>query len=293
MFLLILTGFLCYKTKIISATTNGQLSNLILLIINPAVIIYAYHTEFKSELFFGLIVSFGLATISHIIGIIVGKIFVKKKGHENYPIERFCVIYSNCGFMAIPLVNAIFGLEGVFYLTAYITVFNVFIWTQGVFLMTQKRSFKEIIGALRSPVLISVGVGLVLFFTQIKLPTVAISTIKYISLMNTPLAMIVAGIFVAQTNILKAFKNLRIYYISFLKLLVVPLISLLIFKALNITDTVLLVIVIATACPTATTSILFASRFGKDAPYASENLTVTTLLSILTIPFVVFISKLI
>ena len=291
MFFIIIVGIICYKVKLIDKDTNKKLSDVVLMLVNPIVVFVSYQREFDIDLLRGLLITLILATVTHFLGIIISFILIRrKKQKENIPIERFAAIYSNCGFIGIPLVNGILGSEGVFYITAYITIFNLFIWTHGVITMTGKKDMKTLIRAILSPSIIATVTGFVFFVTSILLPNTVVDSLSYIGDMNTPLAMMVAGVTIAQTNILKLFGKIRIYYITSIKLLCIPIVLLFIITRFELPEMVMLTSVLAAACPTAATINLFALRYGKNYLYASELFTVTTILSIITIPIVMTIA---
>ena len=108
-------------------------------------------------------------------------------------------------------------LKEYFYLTAFVTVFNLFVWTHGVFLMEEKLNKKMIIQAVKTPAVIATFLGFALFMLKISLPDILLKTLTYLENLNTPLAMLAAGATIAQTNIFKALKNPRLYYICILK----------------------------------------------------------------------------
>lgn len=293
MFFIIIVGVVCYKKKMIDKDTNKKLADLVLMIVNPTVIFISYQREFEAGLLKGLLISLVLAVITHIFAIFSSKFVVRgKKYGENISLERFAAMYSNCGFIGIPLVKGIFGNEGVFYITAYITVFNLLVWTHGVILMTGKRDMKTVVKAFSSPSVIATLLGFVFFMARIILPGIMIESISYIGNMNTPLAMLVAGATIAQTDIKRILTKFRIYYISLIKLVFIPITMLLLFNLFDVPKVVLLTSVLAAGCPTAVTVNLFAIRYGKDYLYASELFAVTTILSAVTIPIVMIIGEL-
>ncbi|HNX60988.1 MAG TPA: AEC family transporter, partial [Spirochaetota bacterium] len=115
MFLIMMIGAFCYRLNLIDRDMNKKLSNLVLLLVNPLIIFASYQREFKSSLLSGLLVSFILALAAHVIGILISLIVLRGRKNRDYlPLERFAVIYSNCGFIGIPLVNGVLGSEGVF-----------------------------------------------------------------------------------------------------------------------------------------------------------------------------------
>lgn len=288
MALLIITGVLCFKFKIITAESTKSLSSLVLMVVNPIVIIISYQAPFEIKLVKGLLLSLGFSLISTVIAIVLSHIFIRKKG-EKLSLERFSAIYSNCGFMGIPLVNGVYGAEGVFYLTAFMTVFNILVWTHGVFMMKESFKIKMILQAFKTPAVIATILGFVLFMTKITIPDTLFKTLSFLGDMNTPLAMLAAGATIAQTSILKSLKNPRLYLVSAVKLIAVPAATALIFLILPVDSTVAGAVILASACPAAATGTLFAIRFKKDSFYASELFAVTTLLSIATLPLVMWV----
>lgn len=293
MFVLIIIGFIAFKTKLVNDTGNRQMTNILLYIIAPLVIIDAYQMEYNEQLAKNLAIAFALGISSHLIAMAVSYIFIRKKGNEQKtPIERFSIIYSNCGFMALPLISALFGSEGVFYASAYMTVFNVLSWTHGYIMISGKGDKKTIKSAFLSPVIISVAVGLLIFFIKIPIPSVLKTSISYMASLNTPLAMIVTGVSLAQTNIFAAFKQLRCYYVMFLGCIAVPLSAMAVYLFLPLPQNLILVNLVSTACPCAVTTILFSTKFNLDSAYASRILTLSNICSIITIPTVVFLYQL-
>lgn len=293
MFLIIIIGFICYKTKLIEKETNKKLSNILLMLVSPLLIFISYQREFSSELLNGLLISLLLAFLTHVFGIIVANVILRGKEDKDLVIERFSSIYSNCGFMGIPLINGILGSEGVFYITAYVTIFNIFIWTHGLIMMIGKQDRKTMLKTLISPTLIAIFLGFIFFITQIRVPAIMYQALDYVASMNTPLAMIIAGVTIAQTDVIRVFIKFRIYLIVFVKLLFIPLVLLFIYSRFPINGAVLTTAVIAAACPTAATGTLFALRYNKNALYASEIFAITTLVSIVTIPIVSAVMELI
>lgn len=294
MFILMLVGLLCYKKKMLTEEVGSQLSSFLMLVVNPCVILRAFQIEYKPELAKGLAVSALLAVISHFIGILIAVLFVRKNSErKEYIIERFAIVFSNCGFMAIPLIQAVLGETGVFYASTYVAVFNLFTWTYGVTIMKGKMTGKDIIHVLKSAPIISIAVGLLIFFFSVKIPSVISQPIDFLAALNTPLAMIVTGIYLARTKLSDAFKSGRIFLVSALRLAVVPIIMIVLFMFVGtkseLYTTLLAANIIATACPTAASTLMMSRMYGNNAEYSSMIITVSTLLSIITIPIMIFL----
>lgn len=289
MFLLMAVGFLCFKLKFVTNAGKGEMTNVLLYIVLPAIIVSAYQVDYHPEMAKNLIIALGLAFFSHIVAIVLGKFLISEKKDPDFALSRFAVIYSNCGFMAIPLISALYGGTGVFYASAYMTVFNFLSWTHGYIMLSGKGDKSVIKKAFLSPSVIAVFVGLLLFFLRIRLPGVLSDTIGFIAPLNTPLAMIITGISLAQADLKQAFLNKRNYYVVLLINVVIPLTVTLLYAFLPLNEELVLVSLIARACPTATLTLLFATRFQKNEIYAAEVLTLSNIFSILSIPAIVFL----
>ncbi len=298
MFILLLVGYLLYKRKLLGEDAAKQLSNIALSVINPIVIFNAYQKDFNSRLAIGLLYAVILALVSQAVLVLAAKMAVRKK-NENFRIERFALAYSNCAFMGIPLVEATFGSEGVFYLTAYITAFNLFMWTHGVVLMsgesgkTPAERAKSLLKILISPSIIAIILGLLCFFIGIRMPSIIALPLEYLGSMNTPLAMLVSGATIAKAGILKGFKCPRIYFLQLFKLIIVPMLLALLFipvRMAGVSSIITNVVLIAAAAPTASATIMFSYKYNRDAEYASGHFALSTIAGVLTMPLVLAFS---
>lgn len=291
MFVLILLGFFLYKKKVFTRRGCGQLSELVLTLVCPVLIFVSFQKELEPRLVRGLLIAFALSFASHIVLIALSMLFFGKRRGESMGVERFAAAYSNCAFMGIPLIDAVYGSDGIFYLTAYIAVFNLLSWTHGVMTMTGKMNFKSAVNAVKAPAVIATAAGLVFFFLRIRLPEIVMQPLEYIASLNTPLAMLVSGMTIARSDPRAALKKSGVWLTCFVKLLLGPLIFALFAAIPGIEPTVMDTIIISTACPTATLTVMFAARYGKDTVYASEIFAVSTIASALTVPLVLAFSS--
>lgn len=300
MLILLAAGYGLYKGKLLGDEATKQLSNIAITIINPIVIFNAYQTDFDPRKLRGLIVALILSFAAQ--GLLIGAAAILvRPANPNFRTERFAVSYSNCAFMGIPLVEATFGTDGVFYLTAFITAFNVFMWTHGVILMSggEKKSAKErarsILKILLSPAILSIVLGLVFFFTGFRLPHILEEPLSYLGAMNTPLAMIVSGATIARAGLLDCFKSGRVYLLQTIKLLIVPILLTALFVpaiGFGISPSIVNTVLIAASAPTASSTIMFAYKYGGDEKCASNHFALSTIVSIVTIPLVLALSGL-
>lgn len=291
MLVLIIVGVICAKTRIIGKETNRDLSGLVLNVINPVVILMSYQKEYRPELLKKLGMSFLLSTVAFAVMIALSYLLIRKKDGRETEIERFSLIYSNCGFMGIPIVSALFGSEGVFCLTAFITMFNLCVWTHGIMLISGESGLKRTLKAFRSPTMIAIYAGLIMFLTGIRIPALPSQALQFIADMNTPMAMIVSGVTISQTNIFRLLKNLRIWLVVGLRLLVLPIAVTAALLPFSNDSQVLLTVVVASAAPPAAMCTLHCIRFNKNSVYSSEVFTGGTIFSIATLPILVHIAE--
>lgn len=300
MLILLATGYFLYNGKLLGDEATKQLSNIAITIINPIVIFNAYQTEYDPGKLRGLLIALVLSFLAQGLLVCAATIIVRPN-RENFRTERFALSYSNCAFMGIPLVEATFGLEGVFYLTAFITAFNVFMWTHGVVLMSgeEKTSAKEralkLLKIFISPAIISIVLGLLFFFTGWRLPAILQQPLNYLGSMNTPLAMIVSGATIAKSGLLNCFKNKSVYILQSVKLIMVPILLAALLAPMQIFGiggAVVNTVLIAAAAPTASSTIMFAYKYGQDENCASNHFALSTIASIVTIPLILMLSGL-
>ncbi len=291
MLILIAVGVLCAKLKIISSDTNRELSKFVLQVVNPVVIFMSYQKEYEARLVKNLLLTFALSVLAFAVILAVAYIFVRTKEGRHTEVERFSSIYSNCAFMGIPLMSALFGDEGVFYLTAFITVFNLVVWTHGVITISGEKNMKEVVKVFYSPTMIAIVLGILTFFLKIRLPAVPESALNFIKEINTPMAMIVSGVTISATNVPKLLKNSRLYFICLVKLIIIPAVLALVMSLFSVDEEVRMTIIVATASPPAAMCTLFCIKYNKNSVYASEIFTAGTILSVLTLPMIVKLTE--
>lgn len=289
MLLLNAVGIIAFRCHIVDKTGGRQFSNFVLEIVTPVLVVNAYaDVAYEPRLVVNLLWTFLLAAVSYGISIGAVQLLIRRREGRETAIERFSAIYSNCGFMGIPLASALLGTEGVFYASAFLTVFFCFAWTHGIMLLTGQSDRRALVKKLCSPTMIGICIGLLLFFFQLHLPEILQTTFDFVAGLNTPMAMVASGISVAQAHFFQAIRNPRVYYVSAVKLIILPLMLAVIFIPLSFIPTeIRTVVLVLTAAPSAAMCTLQSQKHGLNDLYASHIFAVTTLLSMLTMPLVV------
>lgn len=291
LFVLIAVGFVCGKQKLLDDRIAKGLSDLVLLFATPAIIIGSFIRPFETTMLRRLLISFGLSAVFHAVGILLAFLCIRGKNRDRVDVSRFAVIFSNAGYMAFPLQEAILGEDGVFFGSAYVVVFNVILWTLGFALMAGKKEKIRPKKLLLNPGVISVVVGLTLFLSNSAsfLPPIVTDSMQHLANLNTPLPMIVIGFYLSKAKISSAFADRRIIWPLALRLLVCPAICIGILALFRIDSTIAVTYTVAISTPVAAATTMFAAKYDRDTTLSVNAVSVSTLLSILTLPlFVAF-----
>lgn len=288
MYILMFIGFIVYRKKIIDEKGSKQIANLLIWVINPIVMLMSYQMEFSMEKLKQLGISFVLSLVSMIIGIIIAEIIFK----DNGSIDKLAVSFANGGFIGIPLVTNILGAENVFFLSAYFVCFWVLNYTYGIYRISEDRSLVSLKKTLGNPGIIAIIVGFLIFISPVKLPQILYDAFNFIGNTNTPIAMIVLGTYIAESGLTTLFTNKRTYFICFIKLILIPLIMVGIYKLLpSSLNDIKKVLLIAMSAPVAVTVSMFSQIYGKDYKYAAQLVGLSTLLSLITIPLIMHLAN--
>ena len=189
MVIMIAIGFFCYKKELLTEAGVKSMSAILLNVVTPCMLINAYQQDFNTELAVKFLTAAGAAVLLHLIMIaIVLLVFKRQENPMVKKVNTFLSIYSNCGFMGLPLLNAALGDEGVFLGSAYLAVFSLMYWTQGVYVFSGDKRDMISKKAVLNPGVLGVLIGLIFFFGRIKLPGLIGTTVSGIAALNTPVS---------------------------------------------------------------------------------------------------------
>ena len=293
MFLMVLVGYVIYRTHLSDHEGNRSISNVLLMVVTPAMLMNAmFSIEYRASVVHGFLIAIVLGFLAHAAVIAVTLVLLRRKdSRTQIGMERYLAVYSNCGFMAIPLVSAVLGAEAVLYLSGYMIAFNILNWTHGLVEITGRTSARQIVRGLMTPTVICTIIGILVFLLQIRIESHVRQAVSYIGSMNTPLGMIVAGTVLAETGLAGVLNKPRIILVMTVKLVLAPAVTFLLLMllrlAIGIGDELFYAILIPAACPTATTGTMMALRYNQDYEYANQVVVASTLLSMVSIPLIV------
>lgn len=284
LFLMITAGYLCAKRNLVSEDGAKEMSSVLFYVVTPCVIVSSLQSAIGEVSLFNLAVSGGLSAVSFGIFIAVSLLLFRREGRERQNLLRFAAVYSNCGFIGLPLVQGLIGEKGVAYASVYIAVFNLFVWTHGLAIMgggEGKGRWKKLV---LNPGIIGLAFGISLYALSVHLPGVLLGPVSFFSNVNTPLAMIVIGVYIARVPFRSMFEDQCLYRLSFTRLLLLPAICFAVFLPFHADRTVFLSMLILNAAPVGANAVMFAAQFGGDTKLASRAVALTTLFSMLTLP---------
>ena len=292
LFIMIFMGVAIVKAGIVKDEESKVLSKIVLYLVIPCVIVNAFQVDYTAQTVKGLMIAFVASVILQIILLIIVALMGKVLSLNE--VEVASVYYSNSGNLIVPIVTFILGKEWVLYGCVFMSVQLVFLWTHCKKIISRERSYdwKKIVLNIN---MISIVVGVVLFFTRIRLPEVIDNTIGAVGNMIGPASMIVTGMLFAGMNLKQIFANKRVYFVSFLRMLVVPLIALVLIKGSRLADLsadapkIMLIVFLAVITPSASTVTQMCQVYGNDSQYASAINVVTTLSAIITMPVMVLL----
>ena len=290
MFILMIIGLIFSKSGLLTANGSKDIANILLYIVIPCVIIRSYITQFTYEKLYGLLLSAILEVFSFAVSIVVSFLaFGTRK-----PIDNFGTTFCNAGFIGIPLVTAVFGNDAAFYIASFASMLNLLQWTYGIVIITGKRNMINIKKIIINPVTISLIIGLIMFFTGVKLPEIINSTLSFLASMNTPVAMIVLGYYLSCVKIKDLFFNAELYIPTIIRLTLIPVLTLAVLYLLPFGHGQTgMITLISASTPIGTSTAIFAQKFGQDYQKAVCMVCLSTILSIITIPLVMHFAQMI
>ena len=288
MFLLMAVGFVLYRSGKLTDKGNGELGTILLYVTLPCVIVNSYLTEATRENITAFGITLGVSVVIIALSILASRFAFGFKRRT----EHFCSAFSNAGFIGIPVIEAALGASAVFYVASFIAILNVMQWVYGAPIMSEDGKNKMSAKLWQNPVLIASVIGIVLFFTQLPLPGVIKGGITFFKNMNTPLAMLILGAYLAKTRFVELFTDKWAYICSGFRLVAVPIIC---FAALSLMPArfldIKLAILIAASAPVGSNAPIFAERSGRDSAPSVRCVSMSTVFSIITLPVLIAIAR--
>lgn len=290
LFLLLILGFVLFKCHIFDEYTNKKISALIVNVASPMLIISSIAgVEGSNKSIVFLMIGAGiLMYIGFIIlGKIINRIFPFPK--KDWPVYECMVVFANTGFMGYPVLLDVFGQEAVFYASLIHMAFNFFVYTYAIMCLTKgddsefKLNFKQLL----TPGIILSFVGIFIYLFDIQLSSVLMDTINSVGSLTAPLSMMMIGSSLAVYPIKDSFTDWRSYVFAFVRLMIVPFVTMIMCRLLHIDAYYANITIITNAMPVGSMVLMLATQYNANVKIVTRNIVVSTLLSVITIPIVV------
>ncbi|MCR5522032.1 MAG: AEC family transporter [Clostridia bacterium] len=296
LYLMAVIGAICEKTGIFTESTAKKCTDLLFYVVTTAKILESFISlEYSKQTAKNLFIAIGCGLAMHAVASLGVAPLFNRSEPKKASVYKFAAMFGNCGYMGLPLVDAVVGREGVFYCSAVIISFQIFNFTYGVRLMTigegdgkSKIDFKKLI---LNPGVLPVFAGLPVFLLSLKLPGLITVPVTSLASMNSPLAMLIFGTFIANTDFKSVFKQWRMLCVALFKLVLMPACMMAAVKLIGLTGPLALTLIVASATPPANNTIMFSAKYDRDTGLASQMVAVISFLSILTLPVVIALSK--
>ncbi len=295
LFLLLAVGYIARRTAIIDETASKRLSKLIICIGQPFMIVSAqldmeYSPENVRSGLIVMLISFCVLAVCSAIAYLCARPF--KKMDEN-KVMQFTMIFSNCGFMGFPILESVFGATGLFYGAFFVVAFNITTWTWGMVILGRGRNdirispMKMIVNYGTLPSII----GFLLFALQVPVPDAAKDAVSYLGSLCTPISMLITGALIATQTVRELLLDARVYIVSFVKLIAMPLLIALLGALVGLDETMTLFMAVVSSLPSASNAVMFSETYDIEPQLSAKTVGVTTLLSTATIPLVLIASQ--
>ena len=283
LFALMGAGAVCRRMKLIDDASVKGMVNVLLLLVTPCLMVDVFQRPFDSSMLESLGIAFAVAFAAHALMIAIASFAMKNVRADTRSVLKVAMVFSNAGFMGIPLEQAVLGDEGVFFGVVYVVVFNLLVWSWGLAVMGGGVNRRMM---LVNPGTVGVALGLPLFLLSIKLPAAVATPVSMLADLNTPLAMLVTGYYLAGAKLSSVATSPAAYFSSFFRLIVSPLAVTAALWPLraSLDREMMLALVIPASAPVAAMVTMFASKYGRDVDMSVGVVCGTTVLSILTMP---------
>ncbi len=287
LFILIGVGFACGKAGAITEHASKKMTDIVLYVVTPCVMVNAFQRPFSMDMLGQVLLAAVVSFVILALSVVLVRAVFRDKDVARKKVLQFSVVFSNCGFMSLPLQKALLGDEGMFFGSVFVAVFNVVVWTYGLVDMSGDKKALSLKKLLLNPGIIGFAAGMLMFLTGVQLPVFVSEPIRHLANLNTPLPMLIIGYYLTNAKFKTAFTDAGAYIAMALRLAAVPLAVLFAMAPFGLNRNLIIAFVIACSAPTAATTTMFASKFNRDVELSVGIVAASTLLSVATMPLVV------
>jgi predicted permease len=288
--LLLAVGFAFGRFRLIGQAGMSAITSLVLYAAVPCTLVDAFQVELTADTLHSFFIALAAGLGCHLFNFLVSWLLIREKNDQRKRVMVIGSTFTNCGFLGYPLMAALIGPMGIFYGSPYNLVFNTFFWTVGVVYLEKGQRF-DLKKAFLNPAVAGIAAGLLVFFTGLRLPALAEGAVSYLAGLAIPLPMLMIGCQLAFSDLRGALRAPVHWRLAVLRLLVLPFLEVLALHLCGVQGDILVATAISAAAPPGSMVAMVAQRYDREAEFASEMVSIQTLLSIFTIPLLVSLAQ--
>ena len=280
MFFYMIIGLALFRANLVTLEGSGSLASLLLYIVLPSAVLNSFCVERTAERIQLLLVSAAGAAAVLLVMMVAASVIYRRR-----PLDKLGVAFSNAGFMGLPLVTALMGEQAVFCAAALVAMMGALQWTWGQYVLSGNRADLRPAKVLKNPLVLAMAGGAAIFLLGIPVPQMAKTALSSLAALNAPLAMILLGIYLGQTDLRRTFTDPHLYLASAVRLVVIPLFTLLVLQLVpDGYELVYQTLFVSCTAPAACNVAVYAKKLGADYTYAVGMVCLSTLLALITMP---------
>jgi len=283
LFIYIFVGFLLRRIKLISSEARNGFSEVLLTLFMPCMVFDSFRQDITLRELLSTSLTLGIAVAVSIFSYILGKFIFNRYPASKRKILRYGALISNSVFAGMPIMKSVYGNLGVFYSSIFVISNRIFMWTAGISMFTDADMKTRVKNVLLNPGVVAVFLGIIRMLLRIRLPSFVDVSIEHLGACTTPISMMIVGTFLADVNIKSVF-SLDCMFSSFVRLILIPGVTLLALKLAGAEEIQVATAVILTAMPIGSSTVMLAQRYDADAEFASQCVFLSTVLSMFTTP---------
>lgn len=289
LFLIMAIGYVANKLKVLTIEPSKMLSKIVMKITLPCLILSSVMgndiTLTNSEVGVFVLASLSVYALGFFLSIFVP--FLLHVPKTDSGLYRFMTVFANVGFMGFPIVYSIFGPSAAFYVALFNIPFSFLVFSVGIILVAGKGE-KIDPRLFINPTFIAAAISVLIFTLKISMPAVIVNTTELVGQITTPAAMLIIGSTLATIPIKEIFNEWRLYPFTVIKLILIPVLTCFMLNMFISNALMLGVLVVLSAMPVATNTTMICMEYGGNEQLASKSVFITTVLSMVTIPMIVY-----
>ena len=307
---MVILGFILRKCRLADENLSKGFANTVIYLSQPAMIIYGFlEADFSKQILLTSACVFVFALIFHIGYYGLALILYRNTPQKQQDVLKFATVFTNTGFMGIPLISELISPVAAVYATFYVVAFNIFNWSLGCYIYTKDKKYMQAKKMFLNPATIPTYIGFALFLIgglvtipdalkpaidNFLIPVIKDDVLFLLKSTVIPLSMMMVGIRLADGNLKSMFKDKYVPLLFAVRLIAIPLTILAIMKCVSLLGIIpndvltpaATVLVISSSTPVAAMATIFAEKFDGDPTYASKLVSASTVLSMITMPLI-------